>query len=376
MDEIQTNENGGVRTNEELRQGIDQGIADVQSARADSWGAALQRQNRERAAQNGMETYGQMREIAGRRELAEIQNGQRAQDAIASALAIAQQNGGKLPGAVTEYLNRQFGFDGKTMGIIDGGIDQKTGEFGFVFGERGNDGKVSYRRQMIPLSAQLGLMEGYPSLFNEEAIGAHRQRMLDSGLSSGEVDAYSKVAKLSRDRLAARIADLTPRDTKLETERLRQEGLNRRADMLDERSNRKLELQQQQLEANIQKQLAAAKSADERNAIIKQAKEAELRLRQQEIEAKYAQMGVQYGAGEMKQTAREKVNAKLKEPPAEISIEGAKPEPASAQQPQEQNDDNAESKEYPGYSNGRARRALSAGWTWNKESGKFVPPKK
>jgi hypothetical protein len=200
--------------------------------------------------------------------------------------------------------------------------------------------------------------------------------MLDSGLSSGEVDAYSKVAKLSRDRLAARIADLTPRDTKLETERLRQEGLNRRADMLDERSNRKLELQQQQLEANIQKQLAAAKSADERNAIIKQAKEAELRLRQQEIEAKYAQMGVQYGAGEMKQTAREKVNAKLKEPPAEISIEGAKPEPASAQQPQEQNDDNAESKEYPGYANGRARRALSAGWTWNKESGKFVPPKK
>ena len=345
MDEIQTNENGGVRTNEELRQGIDQGIADVQSARADSWGAALQRQNRERAAQNGMETYGQMREIAGRRELAEIQNGQRAQDAIASALAIASapENKGRLPRVVTEYLNRQFGFDGQTSGIIDGGIDPTTKEFGFVFGERGNDGKVSYRKQTIPLSAQLGLMEGSPSLFDEKAVSAHRQKMIESGLSSAEIDAYSKVAKLSRDRLAARIAELTPRDSKLETEKLRQEGLNRRADMLDERSNRKLELQQQQLEANIQKQLAAAKSADERNAIIKQAKEAELRLRQQEIESKYAQMGVQYGSGDARKVAQEKINSRLTEQPEEISIEGAKPEPAPAATPA-QPSENAERK--------------------------------
>ena len=330
MDEIQANENGGVRTNEELRQGIDKGIADVQSARADSWGAALQRQNRERAAQNGMETYGQMRELAGRRELAEIQNGQRAQDAIASALAIAQQNGGRLPGVVTEYLNRQFGFDGQTSGIIDGGIDQKTGEFGFVFGERGNDGKVSYRKQMIPLSAQLGLMEGYPSLFNEESVSAHRQKMLDSGLSSGEVDAYSKVAKLSRDRLAARIAELTPRDTKLEVEALRQKGMNYRADARQGRFEQEIELKRQQLEANIQKHLAAAKSADEHNAILKQAKEAELRLHQLEIEAKYAQMGVQYGSGDARKSAWEKIGAKLTEQPAEISIEGAKSEPPPA----------------------------------------------
>jgi hypothetical protein len=211
MEELENNANGKVRTNDELRSGIDQGIADVQNDRAESWDAALQRQNRERNAQNGMATYGQMQELVGRRELAEIQNGQKAQDAIASALAIAQQNGGRLPGVVREYLNRQFGFDGQTMGIMDGGIDQQTGEFGFVFGERDNAGNMKYRKQMIPLSAQLGLMEGYPSLFNEDAVKAHRQRMLDSGLSSGEVDAYSNVAKLARDRMAARIAELSPK---------------------------------------------------------------------------------------------------------------------------------------------------------------------
>ena len=177
----------------------------------ESWEGALQRQLHERDAQNGMETYGQMKELVGRRELAEIQNGQRAQDAIASALAIAQQNGGRLPGVVTDYLNRQFGFDGKTMGIIDGGIDPKTGEFGFVFGERDNTGKTAYRKQMIPPSVQLGLMEGYPGLFNEESVKAHRQKMLDSGLSSGEIDAYSNVARLSRERLAKRIAELSPK---------------------------------------------------------------------------------------------------------------------------------------------------------------------
>ena len=108
--------------------------------------------------------------------------------------------------------------------------------------------------------------------------------------------------------------------------------------------------------------MTRATFSDERNAIIKQAKEAELRLRQQEIEAKYAQMGVQYGSGDARKVAQEKINSRLTGQPEEISIEGAKPEPAPAQQPQEQNDDTAESKEYPGYSNGRARRALAAGW--------------
>lgn len=231
-----------VRTNEELRSGIDQGIADVQAARAESWDDALQRQQSERNAQNGMATYGQMKELVGRRELAEIQNGQRAQDAIASALAIAQQNGGRLPGVVTDYLNRQFGFDGKTMGIMDGGIDPKTGEFGFVFGERDNTGKTAYRKQMIPPSVQLGLMEGYPGLFNEESVKAHRQKMLDSGLSSGEIDAYSNVARLSRERLAKRIAELSPKDKSSgwtpERLEIEQGKLNQRKAELDARNKR------------------------------------------------------------------------------------------------------------------------------------------
>ena len=314
MDNPENREIGVARTNQELRDSIGKDMVDLKGVKAsndDSWDAALQQQRRERYAQNGLATYGQMRELMGRRELAELQNSEKAQDAIASALAIAQQNGGRIPRVVTDYLNRQFGFDGKDTGIIDGGIDSKTGEFGFVFGERDRAGKVSYRKQTIPLSVQLGLMEGYPGLFNEDSVKAHRQKMLDSGLSSGEVDAYSNVARLARERFAKRKSELSPADTRLETEKLRQEGMNRRADMRQGQFDQKFALQQQQLEAQIQKYLSAAKNAEERNAILKEAKAAELKLRQEEIESKYAQMGGQYGLGETRKAAQEKITEKL-----------------------------------------------------------------
>jgi len=227
---------GKVRTNEELRAGIDEGVSDVRN----SWADALQSQQRERNAQNGVSTYGQMKELVGRQELAELQNGQRAQDAIASALAIAMapENKGRLPSVVTDYLNRQFGFDGKTMGIMDGGIDPETGDFGFVFGERDNAGNTQLRKQMIPSQIQLGLMEGYPSLFSEDQVSAHRQKILDSGkFSSAELDAYSNVARLTRDRLASRIAALTPKDTKMEIEQLRERGRNERAALAEDGRN-------------------------------------------------------------------------------------------------------------------------------------------
>lgn len=232
---------GKVRTNEELRTGIDEGVSDVRNL----WADALQNQQRERNAQNGVSTYGQMKELVGRKELAELQNVQRAQDAIASALAIAMapENKGRLPSVVTDYLNRQFGFDGKTMGIMDGGIDPKTGDFGFVFGERDNAGNTQLRKQMIPPQIQLGLMEGYPSLFGEDAVKAHRQKILDSGkFSSAELDAYSNVARLTRDRLASRIAALTPRDTKMEIEKLKESGRNERAAIAENGRNRRAEL--------------------------------------------------------------------------------------------------------------------------------------
>ena len=314
MAELETNGDIPVRTNQQLRSDIDRGVSEVQGAK-DAWAEALQRQEIDRNSKNGMDTYGQMRELAGRQELAELKNGARTQDAIASALAIAQQNGGRLPSVVTDYLNRQFGFDGKTSGIMDGGIDPKTGEFGFVFGERDEQGNTSYRKQTIPMAVQLGLMEGYPGLFNEESVKAHRQKMLDSGLSSGEVDAYSNVARMARDRLSKRMEELTPRDMKLETEKLRQEGMNRRADMRQDQFAQKFELQRQQLEEQVQKRLAASKNAEEKNAILKEAKAAELQLQQEEIERKYAQMGVQYGVGDTRKKAQEKVNAKLSEPP-------------------------------------------------------------
>lgn len=314
MAEQENNGSIPVRTTQQIRADVDRGLSEVQSAK-DSWAQALQRQELERNAKNGMDTYGQMRELVGRQELGEMQNSQRTQDAIASALAIAQQNGGRLPSVVTDYLNRQFGFDGKTSGIMDGGIDPNTGEFGFVFGERDEAGNTSYRKQTIPMAVQLGLMEGYPSLFNEDSVKSHRQKMLDTGLSSGEIDAYSRVARLSRERLAKRMEELTPRDTRLETERLRQEGMNRRADMRQDQFDQKFELQRQQLAEQVQKRLATSKSAEEKNAILKEAKAAELKLQQDEIERKYAQMGMQYGVGETRKNAQEKVNAKLSEPP-------------------------------------------------------------
>ena len=260
-----------VRTNQQLRSDIDKGVSELQGAK-DSWAAALQRQERERNAQNGMATYGQMKELAGRQELAELQNGQRAQDAIASALAIASapENKGRLPRVVTDYLNRQFGFDGENEGIIDGGIDPKTGEFGFVFGERDGAGNVVPRKQMIPLSVQLGLMEGYPSLFSDDAVKAHRQRMLDSGLSSGEVDAYSNVARLARERLAKRMSDLSPRDTRMEIEQLKEEGRNRRA---EGRNETRLAI------ANLQNDTKIAKMKDDFQIRMRNANTAEERAK-------------------------------------------------------------------------------------------------
>ena len=210
---MEEQENKGARSAQELRSDIEKGVSDVQGIK-DSWADALNGGE----SQSGMATYGQMKELVNRQELAELQNSSKAQDAIASALAIAQQSGGRLPHAVTDYLNRQFGFDGKTIGIMDGGIDPKTGEFGFVFGERDRAGNTAMRKQMIPLSVQLGLMEGYPGLFNEDDVKAHRQKMMTPkeagglGLTSGEVDAYSNVARLSRERLAARMAELSPRE--------------------------------------------------------------------------------------------------------------------------------------------------------------------
>lgn len=255
MMEQENTEPGTARTLEQLRSDADKSVSEARVAK-DAWGEALQRQRRERDAQNGMATYGQMRELVGRQELAELKNGQRAQDAIASALAIASapENKGRLPGVVTDYLNRQFGFDGKTAGITEGGIDPETGDFGFVFAERDEQGNTSYRKQTIPRSVQLGLMEGYPSLFNEEAVKAHRQKMLDSGLTSAELDAYSNVARLSRERLAKRMEELTPKEKtsgwsperiELEKERLRlreneEAGRNNRAGTKNDVANARL----------------------------------------------------------------------------------------------------------------------------------------
>ena len=39
-------------------------------------------------------------------------------------------------------------------------------------------------------------------------------------------------------------------------------------------------------------------------------------------------------------------------------------------------DDNSPSAEYPGYSKGKAKRAIAAGWTWNSKTNRFEPPKK
>ena len=96
MAELENNDEIPVRTTQQLRADIDKGVSEVQGAK-DEWAAALQRQEVDRNSKRGTDTYGQMRELVGRRELAELQNGARTQDAIASALAIAQQNGGRLP---------------------------------------------------------------------------------------------------------------------------------------------------------------------------------------------------------------------------------------------------------------------------------------
>ena len=77
--------------------------------------------------------------------------------------------------------------------------------------------------------------------------------MLDSGLSSGEIDAYSNVARLSRERLAKRIAELSPKPAggwtpeRLELEKRRldlrgeeERGRNARAGSKNDAANARL----------------------------------------------------------------------------------------------------------------------------------------
>ena len=129
---------------------------------------------------------------------------------------------------------------------------------------------------MIPLSVQLGVMEGYPSLFSEDAVQAHRQRMMlpreqgGMGLSSGEVDAYSNVARLARERLSKRMTELSPRDTKMEIEQLKEEGRNRRA---EGRNETRLAI------ANLQNDTKIAKMKDDFQIRMRNAKTAEERAR-------------------------------------------------------------------------------------------------
>ena len=201
--DMKTQENGNpnaVRSIKQLRADIEKGLAEIHRIRT-----------AQANTQNGMEMVGLGQELAS------LKNSLRAQDAIASALAIARERpDGRLPNEIRYYLNRQFGFDGKTIGIMDGGIDSKTGDFLFTFGERDQAGNVATRRQTIPLSLQLGLMEGYPELFSKDAVNKHRERMLGSGFTQAEVDSCSKVARMARENLAKRLEELALQDAKSE----------------------------------------------------------------------------------------------------------------------------------------------------------------
>ena len=205
-----------VRSTEQLGNDVENAEAEVRdrtrALAADPWGAAIQRQQRERNAQNGMGTYNQMRDLVRRQQLDELNNGVRAEEAIASALKIAKgRKDGQIPGVVVDYLNRQFGFDGKTSGLMGGGIDEKTKDFNFVFGERDQAGNIVQRKKTIPLAVQLGLMEGYTGMFSPEEIAAHREEM-GKRFSPQEIDSYSKVAQFARDKRAKRMEELTPRE--------------------------------------------------------------------------------------------------------------------------------------------------------------------
>ena len=155
------------------------------------------------------------------------------------------------------------------------------------------------------------------------------------------------------------------RDSKERVERMRQDGLNHRAGMRQGQFDQKMELQRQQLDEQVQKRLSAAKSAEERANILKEAKAAELKLRQDEIESRYAQMGVQYGTGETRKAAQSKIGGKLTSDPSDK---------ATTKSGDNGEDDNAPSVEYPGYTKGKARRAIAAGWKWDPEKNVFVKP--
>lgn len=191
------------RTNEQLRADIDSGLK-----RADDFKAAQLE-----------DPYGQMREIVERRELDGLRNTQRADAAVAAAMKIAQERKGVLPPEAVGFLNRQFGFDGKDTGIVEGGFD-KDGNFGFVFAERGKDGGTSHRMQMIPLAQQLGVMEGNLQLFGQDAVDGLKDRLLKGGMSSAELDAMSSAARGRRERMAQRIEELRPKNTQLEVAKL------------------------------------------------------------------------------------------------------------------------------------------------------------
>ena len=104
---------------------------------------------------------------------------------------------------------------------------------------------------------------------------------------------------------------------KAKIEQMRQDGMNRRADMRQRQTDQKYDLQQKQLYAKIQQQIASAKNAEERNAILKADKAARVKQFEEELDRKYAQMGIQYGTGETRKAAQAKVGEKLAEKPSD-----------------------------------------------------------
>jgi len=209
----------------------------------------------------------------------------------------AYQRGGRVSPSQLQAFNAetgsQYDFIGNTMTIPmrDGTVKTETIGDGksFFMGQFQRDAKgdIVYGQDGTPVTQMVEM-----------------PRQMQRALLSS---AYGKAYVDGSDRFAV--------------EEKRQEGMNYRADQRAGTQDKILELRRAELEERTAKRLQTAHSAEEKNRILEESKKAELQLRNEELEAKYAQMGLQYGDGSVRRKASDNVQKKLEKSETPVKVE-------------------------------------------------------
>ncbi len=105
---------------------------------------------------------------------------------ISSAIKYSQ--GGVLPEVLRGYINRRYGWDGQTSGVLQGSGFQQNGEYVFRLANGvDNQGRVTTQNIAFGQPQIFQMMQTNRTAFNDNDRAAMRRSLLQSGLSTREV---------------------------------------------------------------------------------------------------------------------------------------------------------------------------------------------